>query len=148
MLSMVPETNLIVTGSEDRSLFFFKFVTSDSGIDMDPIRCIKLDHVAINFEWMSSKVFIQAAQSTVGNIGNFCLITKSRFYTNFWLKKVYFSNFGAIFFTHFYIFALKKAQKCNFFELQNSCKNVGTKTADFYESKSGHLSHCALPVHI
>ena len=57
MVSMLPENNLIVTGSTDKTLFFFKFATSDKGIDMDPIRCVKLDDVAINFEWMSSEVY-------------------------------------------------------------------------------------------
>ena len=45
------------------------------------------------------------AQVTVGNIGNFGLITKSRFYTNFGPKRVDFFNFGTAifgdFFTHF-----------------------------------------------
>ena len=58
MVSMVPEINLIVTGSEDKALFFFKFVTSESGIKMDPIRCITLDQVVVNFEWMSTQVLI------------------------------------------------------------------------------------------
>ena len=56
LLVMDPLKNLIITGSEDKSLFFFKFLTSDKGIDMDPIRCVTLDFVAINFEWLSSKV--------------------------------------------------------------------------------------------
>ena len=33
----------------------------------------------------------------MGNIGNYWLITKSRFYTNFGHKKVPFLNFAAIF---------------------------------------------------
>ena len=57
MVSMVSEKNLIVTGSTDKTLFFFKFVTTDKGIDMDPIRCIQLDYVAINFEWISTQVW-------------------------------------------------------------------------------------------
>ena len=58
LLVMDPLKNLIITGSEDKSLFFFKFLTSDKGIDMDPIRCVTLDFVAINFEWLSSKVIV------------------------------------------------------------------------------------------
>ena len=56
MVSLQTEANLIVTGSEDRTLFFFRFVTTDHGIEMDPIRCITLEHVAINFEWISLEV--------------------------------------------------------------------------------------------
>ena len=56
MVSLQTEANLIVTGSQDCTLFFFRFVTSDRGIDMDPIRCITLEHVAINFEWISLQV--------------------------------------------------------------------------------------------
>ena len=56
MVATLIETSLIVTGSVDKTLFFFKFVTTDKGIDMDPIRCVKLENIAINFEWISSKV--------------------------------------------------------------------------------------------
>ena len=53
---MEPQMNLIITGSEDKSLFFFKFITNEKGIDMNPIRSVKLDYVAINFEWLSYEV--------------------------------------------------------------------------------------------
>ena len=53
---MIPSINLIVTGGTDKTMFFFKFVTTEKGIDMNPIRCIKLDEVAINFEWVSNGV--------------------------------------------------------------------------------------------
>jgi hypothetical protein len=56
MLVMLPEMGLIITGSEDKSLFFFKFVTNESGINMDPIRCITLENAAINFQWLSQQV--------------------------------------------------------------------------------------------
>ena len=52
MTVMLPDLKLIVTGSEDQTLFFFQFVTNDKGIAMDPIRCVRLDHAAINFEWI------------------------------------------------------------------------------------------------
>ena len=65
LLVMDPLKNLIITGSEDKSLFFFKFLTSDKGIDMDPIRCVTLDFVAINFEWLSSKVNISILNDSV-----------------------------------------------------------------------------------
>jgi len=58
MMVMEPRMNLIITGSDDKSLFFFKFHTSEKGIDMDPIRCVTLDYVAINFEWLSNEVII------------------------------------------------------------------------------------------
>ena len=58
MMVMEPRMNLIITGSDDKSLFFFKFHTSEKGIDMDPIRCVTLDYVAINFEWLSNEVKI------------------------------------------------------------------------------------------
>ena len=56
MMIMEPQMNLIITGSEDKSLFFFKFITNEKGIDMNPIRSVKLDYVAINFEWLSFEV--------------------------------------------------------------------------------------------
>ena len=56
MMIMEPQMNLIITGSEDKSLFFFKFITNEKGIDMNPIRSVKLDYVAINFEWLSYEV--------------------------------------------------------------------------------------------
>ena len=56
MVSLQTEANLIVTASQDCTLFFFRFATTDRGIDMDPIRCITLEHVAINFEWISLQV--------------------------------------------------------------------------------------------
>ena len=58
MIAMIPAINLIVTGGTDKTMFFFKFVTTEKGIDMNPIRCIKLDEVAINFEWVSYGVRI------------------------------------------------------------------------------------------
>ena len=58
MIAMIPAINLIVTGGTDKTMFFFKFVTTEKGIDMNPIRCIKLDEVAINFEWVSYGVSI------------------------------------------------------------------------------------------
>ena len=57
-IAMIPSINLIVTGGTDKTMFFFKFVTNEKGIDMNPIRCIKLDEVAINFEWVSYGVSI------------------------------------------------------------------------------------------
>ena len=68
LLVMDPLKNLIITGSEDKSLFFFKFLTSDKGIDMDPIRCVTLDFVAINFEWLSSKVRAQSFTSLMADL--------------------------------------------------------------------------------
>ena len=68
LLVMDPLKNLIITGSEDKSLFFFKFLTSDKGFDMDPIRCVTLDFVAINFEWLSSKVRAQSFTSLMADL--------------------------------------------------------------------------------
>ena len=58
MVSLQTEASLIVTASQDCTLFFFRFATTDRGIDMDPIRCITLEHVAINFEWISLQVLL------------------------------------------------------------------------------------------
>ena len=71
LLVMDPLKNLIITGSEDKSLFFFKFLTSDKGIDMDPIRCVTLDFVAINFEWLSSKVIVIYDMFSLSYVKNF-----------------------------------------------------------------------------
>ena len=59
---------------------------------------------------------------TVGNIGNFCLITKSRFYKHFRPKKVDF-----------------------FFILAPFLENFWANTY-FYEPQSGHFSHCATSI--
>ena len=52
MVVMVPQMHLIVTSSEDKVLFFFKFLTTDKGIKMDPLRCIIMPHVTINLQWI------------------------------------------------------------------------------------------------
>ena len=56
MIVALTEKNLIATGSIDKTMFFFAFVTTEKGIDMDPIRCIKLDYVSINFEFIKPMV--------------------------------------------------------------------------------------------
>jgi hypothetical protein len=68
-IAMIPSINLIVTGATDKTMFFFKFVTSDKGIDMNPIRCIKLDEVAINFEWVSYGVRISYFLLSANGVG-------------------------------------------------------------------------------
>lgn len=77
MVATLIETNLIVTGSVDKTLFFFKFVTTDKGIDMDPIRCVKLEDIAINFEWISSQVAFGIQISTVTSASIFVLGQRS-----------------------------------------------------------------------
>ena len=68
------------------------------------------------------------AGSTVGNIDNFWLITKSRFYANCWPKKVdFFLYFGTF-------LSFKTGEEL--FLRQKTC-------GFFYEPKSGHFSHCA-----
>ena len=79
MVSLQTEANLIVTASQDCTLFFFRFATTDRGIDMDPIRCITLEHVAINFEWISLQVLHFYEKSR-------------RLFMPFFLFPVYFSN--------------------------------------------------------
>ena len=86
LLVMDPLKNLIITGSEDKSLFFFKFLTSDKGIDMDPIRCVTLDFVAINFEWLSSKV-IEIYYTYIYKL-----------YEKFYLVHIYIFLYGLIFY--------------------------------------------------
>ena len=89
---------------------------------------------------------------TVGNIDNYWLITKSRFYSNLGPKKLIFWNFGAIF-SHFSNFGAKFFIHFNFsrpFGRENlifwasKLMKINFGATILYELKSGHFAHCDL----
>ncbi len=45
--------SLIVTLSEDKTIFFFKFESSDKGVHMKPIRSVTIPEIALNIQFLT-----------------------------------------------------------------------------------------------
>jgi hypothetical protein len=44
---------LIVTLSDDKTIFFFKFESTDKGVCIKPIRSVNIPEIAINIQFLS-----------------------------------------------------------------------------------------------
>ena len=51
---MCATHGLIVTLSDDKTIFFFKFESTDKGVYINPIRSVNIPEVAINIQFLSA----------------------------------------------------------------------------------------------